>query len=142
VARYSNHDILDTSHIIRVARSSTIAEFLQRVQAVIWNRYLIRTDGGRLGLVQESAETGDRICILYGCSIPVVLRKFEKTPAQLREEQAEDEIAHEEQKKEAVLKIKEFWRKVLHERAERREAWKKNAWGGNALGKTSLGKYT
>jgi hypothetical protein len=100
----------------------------------------MRTDGGRLGLVQESAETGDCICILYDCSVPVVLRKFEKTPAQLREEQAKDEIAHEEQKKEAVLKIKKFWRKVLHERAERREAWK-NAWGGNALGKTSLGKY-
>jgi hypothetical protein len=34
-----------------------------------WNRFL--------GLVPESAEPSDIICILYSCSVPVVLRRVE-----------------------------------------------------------------
>jgi len=86
-----------------------------------------------LGFVQESAETGDRICILYGCSVPVVLRKFEKTPAQLREEQAEDEIAHEEQKKEILAES-------LTRKGRKEGGLEEERQGGKCLGEGQLGE--
>ena len=66
---------LDTKLLINEGQCSTIvAEFLRRVQAVIWNRCLMRTRRGHLGLVPADAKVGDSICVLYGCSVPVVLR--------------------------------------------------------------------
>ena len=66
---------------------SIAVTFLRRVQAVIWNRSLFLSKGAKdangeekpeswlLGLAPSKAEKGDLICILYGCSVPVVLRK-------------------------------------------------------------------
>lgn len=52
-----------------------ISKFLSRVNDVAWNRRLIRTKKlKRLGLVPLDAERGDILCVLYGCSVPVVLR--------------------------------------------------------------------
>ena len=63
--------------------------FLRRVQAVTWNRKLVLTTGpmkadsnhqrldSLLALVPGEASEGDLICILNGCSVPVVLRKKE-----------------------------------------------------------------
>jgi hypothetical protein len=105
-------------------RCSIVAEFLRRVQAVIWNKRLIRTkpykpdesgkpdepdepdEPGRLGLVPEKAQTDDLICVLYGCSVPVVLRRFEKTNDQLEEERVEDEAA---MRVEAAITIQRGW---------------------------------
>ncbi|CZR63077.1 uncharacterized protein PAC_12974 [Phialocephala subalpina] len=68
------------------AESSLVVGFLRRVQAVIWNRKFLvcggRT-GGRgyepdwVGLAPMAAQVGDVICILYGCSVPVVLRPMQ-----------------------------------------------------------------
>ena len=63
------------------------------------------TEKGRLGLVHETAKEENLVCILCGCSVPVVLRKFDKTDAQIKEEQAEDELELKRLKKEAVDKI-------------------------------------
>ena len=52
-----------------------ITDFCQRVLAVVWNRSMIRTRGGRLGLARKHVRKDDLICILYGCSVPVMLRK-------------------------------------------------------------------
>jgi hypothetical protein len=56
-----------------------VTEYLRRVQSVVWMRRLIRTTIGQsddnLGLAPESVKEGDLICIVYGCSVPVVLRK-------------------------------------------------------------------
>ncbi|KAI0398222.1 hypothetical protein F5Y17DRAFT_146265 [Xylariaceae sp. FL0594] len=41
---------------------------------------------GRLGLVPQLARTGDLICILHGCSVPVVLREFTKTDQDMENE--------------------------------------------------------
>ena len=65
--------------------------FLRRLQAVVWDRKLTETKGTKnqdesektqplLALVPPNAEKGDLICILYGCSVPVVLRKKELAP--------------------------------------------------------------
>jgi hypothetical protein len=51
-------------------------EFLKRVQEVVWNRQLIKTKRGDLGLAPEMAEKGDLVCILYGCSVPVIIREL------------------------------------------------------------------
>jgi hypothetical protein len=67
---------IDTARLIENTSSTVFVEFLLRVQAVIWNRRLMRTQNGcHLGLVPEDARRGDMICILYGCSVPVLLRK-------------------------------------------------------------------
>jgi hypothetical protein len=53
-----------------------VAEFLRRVQCVVWKRVLISTQSGYLGLAPEKADIGDLVCILYGCTVPVALRKI------------------------------------------------------------------
>ncbi|RDW58486.1 hypothetical protein BP5796_12416 [Coleophoma crateriformis] len=53
---------------------SFVVEFLRRVQSVIWNRKFLVTKDNRIGLAPMAAREGDVICILYGCTVPVVLR--------------------------------------------------------------------
>jgi hypothetical protein len=67
--------------------TSPVSEFLSRVQSVIWNRKLFTASGldcgGRegeeeelgFGLAPRQAEKGDIICVLWGCTVPVCLRK-------------------------------------------------------------------
>lgn len=56
--------------------SSLVVSFLERVQSVIWNRKLLVSEKNRwLGLVPMATLETDIICILYGCSVPVVLRQ-------------------------------------------------------------------
>jgi hypothetical protein len=61
--------------------SKRTKDFLAVVRNVVWNRRTFRSgrlnDTGRhyAGLIPPNAHFGDQICILYGCSVPVVLRK-------------------------------------------------------------------
>ena len=82
---------LSTSELPTRGKCPTIVtEFLRRVQSVVWDRALILSNGRSprvtahsetrammplLGLAPGKARQGDLICILYGCSVPVVLRK-------------------------------------------------------------------
>jgi hypothetical protein len=53
-----------------------VNKFLQRVQAVIWNRkFFLAKTKSLFGLAPSQARHGDFICILFGCSVPVVLRE-------------------------------------------------------------------
>jgi hypothetical protein len=84
---------VDTTGLINHERSSMISEFCRRVQSVIWNRQLIRTKRGTLGLTDSKAARGDLVCILYGCSVPVILRRQpRKTPEEVAEEEFEDRV--------------------------------------------------
>ncbi|PMD49009.1 hypothetical protein L207DRAFT_477718 [Hyaloscypha variabilis F] len=68
---------INTNRLIRESEeeSSLIVDFLQRVQSIIWNRKLLVSKENRwLGLAPTAAEEGDVICVLYGCSVPVLLR--------------------------------------------------------------------
>ena len=68
---------LDTSEALRHGCPDNIRVFLDRVQSVVWSRRLIRLDRSNdLGLTAKSAKKGDLLCILKGCSVPVVLREF------------------------------------------------------------------
>lgn len=52
--------------------------YIQRVQSVTWGRQLTRTIKYKsLALVPAETERHDIICILLGCSVPVVLRRIE-----------------------------------------------------------------
>jgi hypothetical protein len=65
---------------IKPGSEKVVTEYLRRVQSVVWMRVLIRTTIGdsqnSLGLAPQNVREGDLICIVYGCSVPVVLRKF------------------------------------------------------------------
>lgn len=51
--------------------------FIRRVQSVVWGRRLTVTSKHKLlALVPHATKRGDLICILPGCSVPVVLRKL------------------------------------------------------------------
>jgi hypothetical protein len=75
---------INTVDLIEQGRDSIVVEFLKRVRDVVWNRSFFRSLGSnfwsqkpRLGLSPAEAEKGDLICILYGCSVPVILREIE-----------------------------------------------------------------
>jgi hypothetical protein len=61
--------------------SQIVEDYLDRVQSVIWGRRLIRTkENGWLGLAPnkpKAVQCGDVVSILFGCSVPVILRKHE-----------------------------------------------------------------
>ena len=86
--RSIKHSDISTQIYIVHGKSSIVARFCRRVQEVTWMRRLIKTEGGkgdndlpRLGLAPYETKKRDLICILYGCSVPVVLRKHhEGTP--------------------------------------------------------------
>jgi hypothetical protein len=67
--------VVDTMGLIEHERNSVVAQFCRRVQAAIWNRALVRTQAGRFGLVANNVKEEDLVCILYGCSVPVALRR-------------------------------------------------------------------
>jgi Heterokaryon incompatibility protein (HET) len=89
---------VNTTDLINNERCSVVAQFCRRVQAVIWNRSLIKTKSMKLGLVDKKVEKGDLICILYGCSVPVVLRRN-------KEKRSKDEIDAE-----IVEDIRQWWK--------------------------------
>ena len=103
-------DILKTANLINYGQCSIVAQFLRRIQAVIWNRRLMHTMGDqnerpiRLGLVHQDAEPGHLICFLYGCTVPVILRRVEIPTEQMEAEQIEDENS---KKREAVIKVRD-----------------------------------
>lgn len=61
---------------------STMITFLERAQQIVWGRRFFRTKGNRTKnkeplfcLGSPDVREGDLVCIIFGCSVPVVLRK-------------------------------------------------------------------
>lgn len=106
---------LVTSELINDGRCSVVAEFFRRVQAVIWNRSLMRTKQNALGIVSKHVKPGDLICILAGCSVPVVVRRHEKTPEQLLEEEEE----YRNDRSNAAIKVQAIYRDQRERRRKR-----------------------
>jgi Heterokaryon incompatibility protein (HET) len=80
-------EMFQTQHDINLVEekqkssNQVLIEFINRVLSVIYGRKLARTQKHRrLALLPPTTKDGDVICILYGCSVPVVLRNTgEKT---------------------------------------------------------------
>ena len=104
---------LNTTELINDGRCSVISEFFRRVQAVIWNRSLMRTKAGRLGIVRKDVHPNDLVCILYGCSVPVILREHIKE--NFEEEQKVDDQEHLE----TTIQMQRLWRERRKERLAR-----------------------
>jgi hypothetical protein len=67
---------VNIQQLVHFGRSSMATYFLRRVQSVIWNRRFAVTDRpGGFALLPASAKEDDLIFVLYGCSVPVVLRR-------------------------------------------------------------------
>ena len=70
----TNGDI-KTELLIERVKSPNVVEYLKLMQTAVWNRLFLRSENGRFGLGPNKAKEGDIICILLGCSVPVILRK-------------------------------------------------------------------
>lgn len=105
-------ETIDTKKLITEGRCSIVAAFLRRVQAVIWNRRLAR--GARtqqLCMTPKATEKDDMICILYGCSVPVILRPHYKTDDEMEDEIRTDDAQWREKRDVAARRIATFFRK-------------------------------
>ncbi|KAI0112457.1 heterokaryon incompatibility protein-domain-containing protein [Nemania sp. FL0031] len=83
---------INTKLLIDNERNSIIAEFCRRVQAVIWNRRLFTTKTKTLGLGPSNVQEGDKVGIIYGCTVPVILRETTKEGEQKIYEEFEDSL--------------------------------------------------
>ena len=113
---YRSGDV-DTSGLINYTQNSVISQFCRRVQAVIWNRSLIMTRNASLGLVNRNARTGDLICIIPGCSVPVVLRRSAKKTDEDFDLEVEREVKYladrlVERSKQHLKQSEAFWQRV------------------------------
>ncbi|KAI1088697.1 heterokaryon incompatibility protein-domain-containing protein [Rostrohypoxylon terebratum] len=105
---------INTTALINDERNSIIAEFCRRVQAVIWNRRLFKTKAGILGLASDKVRKGDKVGIIYGCTVPVILREHNgKTDEEMRREKFED---YAESLKSVILKCEEKRKRKLDAR--------------------------
>ncbi|MCJ1395419.1 hypothetical protein MMC18_008305 [Xylographa bjoerkii] len=68
---------LDVNAVIAESKSPLMTQYLERVRDITWNRRLTRTRNGRLGLLPAGAEALDLVCVLQGCSVPVLLRPLD-----------------------------------------------------------------
>jgi len=77
--RTPNNNDVKIKDLISDGSESLGVEFLKRVRDVTWNRKFFSTMiEDRLGLAPRKAREGDIVCIFYGCSVPVLLRKIRK----------------------------------------------------------------
>ena len=71
-------DDLDTQRSINLSSPGMVRDFLSRVQTVTWGRKLLMTKEKQyLGLAPGDCQKGDVLCILFGCSVPVILRSYQ-----------------------------------------------------------------
>lgn len=79
IERHNANSDINTAKLIQNGEPKELVKFLKRVQEVIWNRrfFLLpdRTDGVgyRFGIAPTDAQVGDIVCVLLGCSVPVLL---------------------------------------------------------------------
>jgi hypothetical protein len=71
---------IDVEEILEMELPKEVKEVALVVRDTIWNRRTFsgkpyRGDESLVGLVPQQAKVGDQLCIIYGCSVPVVLRK-------------------------------------------------------------------
>ena len=71
---------INTERLIRdQSQPQTVRKFIDRVRSIVWNRRFFATEDrdAILGLAPNNAKSGDYVCVLFGCSVPVVLRKHD-----------------------------------------------------------------
>jgi hypothetical protein len=102
---------IDTTRLMKLGHNSLVNQYCQRIQAATWNRVLITTENRHLGLASRNVQSGDKLCILFGCSVPVVLRPSVKSDILVKEELGR-ELQH------IVNMIKRGWRKYVQNKKQ------------------------
>ena len=73
------HDLNPSQVLAKNDTNGTMApsskDFLMRMRRVVASRSLVLLEDGSAGLAPTGAKKGDIVCVLYGCSVPVVLRR-------------------------------------------------------------------
>lgn len=73
---------IDPEELLEMELPEHVEQFLTVIRDITWNRRTFRIKRNMhivetmVGLIPQHAKVGDQICILYGCSVPVVLRKL------------------------------------------------------------------
>lgn len=86
-SRRPTEGALDTKELLMYDCPAATTNFVERVQRMVWERRLVlltpppyfSSGGGPkqpLGLAPVKCKKGDLVCILFGCSVPVLLRKY------------------------------------------------------------------
>lgn len=109
---------VDTTALINYEQNSVVAQFCRRVQAVTWNRALVRTKSDKLGLVGKNVQSDDLVCILYGCSVPIILRKSNRKDDAIFNAELEWELKFLTDNLRTYVKR---WMKRVSEHRERKE---------------------
>ena len=89
LASQEYHELCTSFHLrdVFVDRPSmNHGNFEVRSSQVGYKRKIFIGEGGYCGLVADSAEVGDKICILFGCDVPVLLRQINEEKCILIEE--------------------------------------------------------
>jgi hypothetical protein len=85
--KISEHRSIDPGELLSSKLDPYIRNFVARMEEVVWNRRVfkgrswnssepgISHNDELFGLAPQQARINDKICLLYGCSVPVVLRK-------------------------------------------------------------------
>ncbi|KAH7091425.1 heterokaryon incompatibility protein-domain-containing protein [Paraphoma chrysanthemicola] len=77
----ATHELLDPGTYAHDKQPQIVTEYLKRVQAVSWNRKFLEAKPHEVeplfGLGPPDTVRGDRICVLFGCSVPCVLRPLQ-----------------------------------------------------------------
>lgn len=98
-----------TQKLIRERSSSQVSEVMKHIVATISRRKMIETAEYKLlGLVPNDTQKGDLVCIIFGCSVPVILRQADKKD--LAQEEAHDDAEYHPGK-EATLERLRDWRR-------------------------------
>jgi hypothetical protein len=74
------HTGIDTGELLKTVIPEYVRDYFQVVRDTVWNRRMFRTKSSRgdiLGLCPRYTKEGDYLFILYGCSVPVILRSHE-----------------------------------------------------------------
>jgi hypothetical protein len=72
---------IDVEELLHTNLPDLVRQFLTAVRPVVWDRRAFKSTSNcdsaqsMIGLAPRATDIGDHICILYGCSVPVVLRK-------------------------------------------------------------------
>lgn len=72
---------INTRELLDKTQEDITRDYLKRVQAVTWNRVFLEADSQKpgaeklFGVGPPDTELNDVICILFGCSVPCILRE-------------------------------------------------------------------
>jgi hypothetical protein len=73
---------INTRELLKESEDDITRDYLKRVQAVTWNRVFLEADTQKQGVEKlfgvgpPETELNDVICILFGCSVPCIHRKY------------------------------------------------------------------